>query len=165
MKKPETLSKEVVSLLTPRIGNEYQAFYHYTAASNWCKNVGYEKAAEFFANEAKDELEHANGLQKYLVDWNVTPNLPNIAQPDVQFIDLYQVIEKSYNLEYSLYEEYEDTSMKIFKTGDLCAFDFLQKYRTIQKDSVAEYSDKINMLEGVNTKSKFELLMLEKKLF
>jgi ferritin len=113
MKKPETLSKEVVSLLTPRIGNEYQAFYHYTAASNWCKNVGYEKAAEFFANEAKDELEHANGLQKYLVDWNVTPNLPNIAQPDVQFTDLYQVIEKSYNLEYSLYEEYEDTSMKI----------------------------------------------------
>ena len=64
-----------------------------------------------------------------------------------------------------MYEEYEDTSMKIFKTGDLCVFDFLQKYRTIQKESVAEYSDKINMLEGVNTKSKFELLMLEKKLF
>lgn len=165
MKKPETLSKEVVSLLTPRISNEYEAFYHYTAASNWCKNVGYEKAAEFFAKEAQDELEHAKGLENYLVDWNVTPALPAIEKPKVEFSGLYEVIEKSYNLEYSLYEDYEDTSMKIFKTGDLCVFDFLQKYRTIQKDSVAEYSDKLNMLEGVDTKSKFEMLMLEKKLF
>jgi ferritin len=165
MKKPETLSKEVVALLTPRISNEYEAFYHYTAATNWCKNVGYDKAAEFFAKEAQDELEHAKGLENYLVDWNVTPALPAIAKPTVEFSGLLEVIEKSYSLEYSLYEEYEDTSMKIFKTGDLCVFDFLQKYRTIQKDSVAEYSDKLNMLEVVDAKSKFEMLMLEKKLF
>jgi hypothetical protein len=55
--------------------------------------------------------------------------------------------------------------MKIFKTGDLCVFDFLQQYRVGQKESVAEYSDKLNMLEGTNTGSKFEMLMLEEKLF
>lgn len=165
MRKTEKLSKEVVALLTPRIGNEYKAFYHYTAATNWCKNVGFDKAAEFFAKEAQDELEHAKGLEDYLVSWNITPELPTIEKPKVEFSGLDEVIDMSYSLEYSLYEDYEDTSAKIFKTGDLCVFDFLQKYRTIQKDSVAEYSDKINMLEGVNTKSKFEMLMLEKKLF
>jgi hypothetical protein len=44
-------------------------------------------------------------------------------------------------------------------------FDFLQQFRTIQTQSVAEYSDMINMLEGVNVNDKFQMLMLEKKLF
>ena len=78
---------------------------------------------------------------------------------------LAEIIEKAYDLEYNLYVEYEETSAKIFKTGDICVFDFLQKYRTIQTQSVAEYSDKINMLDGVNVGDKFQMLMLEKKLF
>lgn len=165
MRKPEKLPKEVIALLVPRIESEYKAFYHYTAAANWCRNVGYEKAAEFFTKEAQDELSHAKGLEDYLVSWNVTPDLPQIAKPKLEFSGLAEVISMSYDLEYSLYEDYEDASAKIFKIGDLCVFDFLQKYRSIQKDSIAEYSDKINMLEGVNVNSKFDLLMLEEKLF
>lgn len=49
--------------------------------------------------------------------------------------------------------------------GDVCAFDFLQFFRNVQTESVGQYSDMINMLEGVDTKSKFEMLLLEKKLF
>jgi ferritin len=55
--------------------------------------------------------------------------------------------------------------MKIFKEGDVCTFDFLQFFRTEQTAAVAEYSDMLNMLEGPDTASKFELLMLEEKLF
>jgi ferritin len=85
-------------------------------------------------------------------------------QPPLTFETLLEIIEKAYEMEYSLYEEYENSSAKIFKTGDLCAFDFLQNYRSIQTKSVAEYSDMINMLNGT-TGSKFELLMLEEQLF
>jgi hypothetical protein len=49
--------------------------------------------------------------------------------------------------------------------GELCTFDFLQTYRNIQNKSVAEYSDKLNVLEGVNLDSKFEMLMIESNLF
>lgn len=165
MKKPIKLSKEVIDLLLPRLKDELSAFYFYRSASNWCKNVGFFKAAEFFAKESEDESAHAKGIEDYLVDWNITPTLPIIEKPILEFKSLVDVIEKAYMIEYDLYEAYEETSMDIFKTGDLCVFDFLQKYRTIQKDSVAEYSDKINLLEGCNESSKFELLMLEKKLF
>jgi ferritin len=165
MKKPIKLSKEVIDLLLPRLKDELSAFYFYRSASNWCKNVGFFKAAEFFAKESEDESAHAKGIEDYLVDWNITPALPIIEKPILEFKSLVDVIEKAYMIEYDLYEAYEETSMDIFKTGDLCVFDFLQKYRTIQKESVAEYSDKINLLEGCNESSKFELLMLEKKLF
>jgi ferritin len=166
MVKPEKLSKEVISLLQSVLVDEFKAFYHYRSATNWCKNVGFVKASEFFAKESEEELEHAKGIEDFLVDWNSNPDLPIIEKPEqIEFTGLDQIIDMSYKLEYDLYEKYEVTSVQIFKSGDICAFDFLQKYRTIQKESVTAYSDMINMLSGVDTKSKFEMLMLEKKLF
>ena len=48
---------------------------------------------------------------------------------------------------------------------DICTFDFLQPLRAIQTKSVAEYSDKLNLLEGVEGTDKFKALLLEEKLF
>lgn len=165
MKKPERLSKEVVSLLLPRLKDEFKAFYFYRSAANWCKDKGFFKAAEYFNNESNDELTHAKNIENYIVDWNVLPTLPNIDAPTILFGSLYDIITQAYDIEYDLYEAYEKTSMDIFNTGDLCVFDFLQEYRKIQKDSVAEYSDMLNVLDRVNTDSKFEMLLLEEKLF
>lgn len=165
MKKPEKLSKEVVDLLLQRIKDEYTAFYMYRSASNWCQEVGFFKAAAFFAAESTDELEHAKGIEKYITDWNVIPELPAVDKPILKFDSIADLVEKSYNLEYELYENYEETSAKIFKMGELSTFDFLQTYRNIQNKSVAEYSDKLNILEGVNLDSKFEMLMIESNLF
>jgi ferritin len=165
IEKPEMLSQEVVDLLLPRLQDEFNAFYFYRSATNWCQNKGYFKAAKFFKAESDDELSHAKKIEDYIVDWNMTPNLPNIAKPVLEFSDIVDIIEKAYDMEFALYEGYEDTSMKIFKTGDLCVFDFLQFFRITQKESVAEYSDKLNVVEGTNRDSKFEMLMLEETLF
>lgn len=165
MKKPIKLSREIVSLLFPRLADEFDAFFFYRSASNWCKGEGFMKAAEFFAKESEIELEHAKKIEDYLVDWNVMFKLPSIEELETKFSSLLDIIEKAYEIEYALYEAYEQTSVDIFKTGDLCVFDFLQFFRQTQKDSVAEYSDMLNMLEGTKEGDKFEMLVLEKKLF
>lgn len=164
MMKPIKLGQEIVDLLLPRLKDEFNAFYFYRSASNWCKNKGFFKAGNFFAEESSDESQHAKNIENFLVDWNVTPELPTIEEPQLEFKSLVDIIERAYSIELDLYNEYEATSMKIFKTGDLCVFDFLQQYRAIQTKSVAEYSDKLNMLEGVDT-NKMNLLLLEDKLF
>lgn len=163
--KPEKLSQEVMALLNERLQDEFDAFYFYRSATNWCQNKGFFKAAAFFKTDSDDELTHAKKIEDFIVDWNMTPALPNISRPTLEFKDIAEIIEKAYDMEFGLYEKYEDTSMKIFKTGDLCVFDFLQFYRTTQKESVAEYSDKLNVVEGTNRDSKFEMLMLEETLF
>lgn len=165
MKKPIKLSKEIVDLLLPRLNDEYAAFYMYRAASNWCQGVGFVKAAAYFKAESDDELVHARGIEDFLTLWNVIPELPKVDKPELEFGGLVDLIGKAYQIELDLYEAYEDTSAKILKTGDVCVFDFLQKYRDIQVESVGEYSDMLNVLEGVDAKSKFELLMLEENLF
>lgn len=164
MKKPIKISQQVIDVLTPRIGDEFKAFYHYRNASNWCKDKGFMKAASFFEAESSSELEHAKGIENYLVDWNVMPILPMIDAP-VGFESLVDIIEKSYNLELDLYESYESDSLTLMKEKEVKAFDFLQKYREIQRSSVAEYSDMMNILEGCKEGDKFQLLMLEEQLF
>lgn len=124
MKTPEKLSIQVVNLLLPRLQDELNAFYFYRSAANWCKNVGYFKAGEFFSEESETELKHAKAIENYLVDWNVTPDLPNVLKPTLEFRNLVDVITQAYDMEYKLYEAYEETSMRIFKIGDLCVFDF-----------------------------------------
>lgn len=161
--KPKTLPPNSVSVLQARLSDEYAAYYHYNALGNWCKNVGYNKAAEFFLSESADELTHAKKIENYLIDWNVIPDMPEIMQPKTVFKSLVEGIEDSYSLEWNLYEDYEKDGMKMM-ASDLCTFNLIQELLNIQVKSVAEYSDKLNMLEGVDT-SKTNLLLLEKKLF
>lgn len=165
LKKPETLDKEVVDLLTKRLQDEYNHHYFYQAASNWCRGVGFDKAAKYFLDESNEELGHARGIEDYLIDWNVVPSLPKLSTPKLEFKNLAETIEVSYDNEYKLYVEYEETSVDILKMGEMCTFDFLQSYRKNQNDAVKAYSDMLNILEGMNVDSKFEMLMVEENLF
>ncbi len=163
MIQPTKLGNDIVAMLMPRLKDELTAMYTYRSIANWCENVGYLKAAEFFAKESEDEGKHAKIIEKYLTDWNIIFPLPELEEPKKDFKSLLEAIEVAYNLEYQLYEDYEETSRKIFQK-DLCTFNFLNQFCKIQTEAVAEYSTKLNMLQGVEP-TKFNLLMLEKKLF
>lgn len=165
MQTVNKLDSNIGKMLLDRLQDEFNAYYFYRSASNWCKSAGYIEASEYFAEESKDELAHAKILEDFMVDWNVIPNLPVINTPKLVFSSLIDVIEQAYKIEYALYEEYEDTGVKIFKLGDLCVFGLLQGFITIQKDSVVSYSDMLNLLEGIDAKDKYSLLTLQSKLF
>lgn len=161
---PVKLPQDIANLLNERINDEYKAHYYYRQVANYCENVGYLKAAEYFKSESADELNHAEGLQKYLTDWNVQPKLEPVEPPQ-EVTGLVDAIEKAYELEYDLYEVYEEISMDIFKKNDLCTFDFLQQYRNIQRLSVAEYSTFLNQLETIDKADKNWVYEFEKRAF
>ena len=162
--KPVKLSQEISNLLSEKIGDEYKAHYFYRQVANYCENVGYLKAAEYFSNEAGEELKHAEGLQKYLTDWNVQPVLAPVEPPQ-RVSGLVDAIEKAYKMEYELYEGYEELSMDILNKKDVCTFDFLQQYRNIQRLSVAEYSTFLNQLETIDREDKNWVYEFEKRAF
>ena len=161
--KPYELPSDISKLLSEKINDEYSAHYFYRQVANYCENVGYLKAAEYFKGEAEDELKHAEGLQKYLTDWNMQPTLMDIAMPE-KVDGLVDAIEKAYKMEYALYSEYEEISGKILPK-DICTFDFLQEYRTIQRLAVAEYSTFLNQLETIDKEDKNWVYEFEKRAF
>ena len=163
VKIPSTLTQEIEKTLNERLGDEYTAYYFYRNAANWCKNVNYKKAAEFFNSEAEGELGHAQGIQDYLTQWNLIPQIPQVPT-FYKFENLVEIIDKAYDLEYNLLQKYAG-NQKEFLGLDPATFNFIQKYVDIQNDEVAEYSDLLNALQLVNSENKFELLYFENTYF
>ena len=95
--------------------------------------------------------------RKLKVDFKNNENIFNISKiPDI--------IEKAYQLELDLFNKYVKDSQSIFGI-DLATFDFLQGYRQIQTESVAEYSDLINALGLINVNNKLDVLFFETEYF
>jgi ferritin len=163
--KPNTINQATIDALLTRLKDEFTAYYFYRSASNWCNNVGYKKAGEYFAAESADELVHAKKLENFLVDWNVDVKLPFIDSPQSTFLNLVDVIEKAYQLEYNLYLGYDFTSDEIISRKEHNTYGFLQFFRDVQLKSVAEYSDMLNLLDGVDIRDKAKLLLLDEHLF
>ena len=160
---PVSLTDDIVSIFNERIGDEYTAHYFYRNAANWCRNANYKKATAFFDGEANSELEHAQGLQDYLTQWNLIPSIPS-APSNQSFTSLVDIINKAYNLEYGLFMKYSKDQQALLGVHP-ATFNFIQKYVDIQNDSVAEYSDLLNALLLVNIENKLDVLIFEDKYF
>lgn len=157
------LSSKTIKILTDRIKDEYTAHYFYRAATNWCRDKNYKKAAEFFQKEAKDELKHAQKIQEYMTDFNIIPQIPQ-APIDHKFDNLIEIIHGAYKMELGLMKAYNKDSQDLF-SEDITTFDFLTEFREIQKGAVVEYNDLINGSELVDTKDKFQVLYFEQTYF
>jgi ferritin len=157
------LNSKTIKILTDRIKDEYTAHYFYRAATNWCRDKNYKKAAEFFSNEADDELTHAKKIQEYMVDFNIIPVIPQ-APIDHKFDGLIDIIYGAYKMELALMKAYNEDSKDLF-SDDITTFDFLGEFREIQKGAVVEYNDLINGSELVDTKDKFQVLYFEQTYF
>jgi ferritin len=160
---PVKLSEESIAILTDRIKDEYSAHYFYRSAANWCKNVNYKKAAEFFESEANSELDHAKKLQEYMDDWNVKPVIQS-TETNHDFTNLVDIINGAYKMEYGLLQAYNQSSSSLF-VSDLTTFDFLTDFRDLQKQAVIEYSDLLNALNLVDYNDKFQILYFEQTYF
>ena len=160
---PNSLPEEIINMFNERLGDEYTAHYFYRNAANWCKNVNYKKAASFFEAEAESELEHAKGLQDYLTQWNIIPQIPQ-APTTQNFLNLVDIINKAYNMEFGLFQKYSE-NQKSLDSIHVATFNFIQKYVDLQNGSVAEYSDLLNAAVLVDTNDKFQTLYFEQTYF
>ena len=162
-RQPKELSPKIVDMLNNRLKDEYAAHFFYRNAANWCDDANYKKAAAFFTQEASNELEHAEKLQKYIVSWNVIPTLPAV-KPTITFADLVDIINKAYVLEYDLFTKYNNDSVGIMSEY-VTTFDFLRKLREGQYESVVEYSDLLNALQLIDSSDKYQVLYFEQTYF
>jgi ferritin len=160
---PKELGSASVKVINDRLVDEYTAHFFYRIASNWCRGVGYNNAAVFFEKEAANELGHAEILQKYLVDWNVTPTMPSV-KPSITFSGLIDVVNKAYALEYDLFTKYNSDSVEIMQK-DITTFDFLQQFRQGQFESITEYSDLLNAAQLIDPTNLLDILHFEEIYF
>ena len=160
---PRKLSDDIVGIFDARLGDEYTAHYFYRNAANWCNNMNYKKAGAYFEAEANSELEHAKGLQDYLVQWNLLPAIPP-APTRQDFKSLVDIINKAYEMELGLFDKYSADQIAV-DTKHAATFNFLQGYVDIQNGSIAEYSDLLNALQLINIENPLDVLYFENQYF
>lgn len=160
---PKSLPADIVAVFEKRLADEYTAHYTYRNAANWCKNANYKKAAAYFEGEAAEELEHAKGLQDYLTQWNILPQIPAVIVPN-EFDSLVGIIDEAYDIEYKLLQSYSAMQHALCDVHP-ATFNFIQKYVDIQNESVGAYSDLLNALMLIDIDSKLDLLFFEERYF
>lgn len=158
------VDQTAVDIVNARIIDERDAEQFYIAASIWCDMNGFKYASKFFVNEYHAERRHAHKLQKFLTNWAVYPDLPQVTtvQPD-SFNDLVDIIESAYKMEYDLCDKYKNDFKKIGSDNATLA-NLINCFTKIQADAVIEYADILKVLDGCG-EDKFTLLKLEKRLF
>jgi ferritin len=157
--QPVKLSPQIAQMLSERLNDEQKASYFYNAASNWCAVKGYEGGKKYFKGEAMEEQEHFQELANYITGMNIDPVLLPINMPE-RFESLVDIIEKAYEIENSLLEKYNQVSKEAFNI-DFTTFEYLKKFRDIQRESVIRYSDLINQLEILNDSNKLDLFYFD----
>ena len=157
--KPRELSLTISQLLAQRLKDEQKASYFYNAATNWCAVKGYEGGKKYFHGEAMEEQEHFQELSNYITAMNINPELKPIEFGE-NFTSLGDIIEKAYELELILLDSYNSTS-KVAFNEDFTTFEYLKKFRDIQRESVIRYSDLINQLALINQSNSFEVLYFD----
>ena len=160
---PKTLDPGIVSALESRLKDEYTAHLIYKNAANWCKNVGYVKAAAFFEAEAADELTHAQKLQDFMTQWNVLPQIPVSTVPNT-LKSLVDCVNSAYTFEYNLLQSYSQIQLEVDGSNP-ATFNFIQEFVDTQNHSVGVFSDLLNALVLIDYNNKLDLLMFEDKYF
>lgn len=158
--KQNLLSKEVEATLNELIQEELKAMYTYVAAANWCQDNGFLKAYDFFLSESKDEKEHSEVLQKYILDMGCVPSLKAIQTPADEYKTLKDVIYAAYDMEVALGEKYSDFALELVRK-DTMTLTKVQDFIKIQTESIGFFGDICSAAEGLSD-SKFEQLYLEK---
>jgi ferritin len=158
--KNNLLSAHVESKLNELIGQELHAMYTYVAAANWCQENGYLRAYDFFLGESKDEKEHSEILQKYMLDMGSCPELDDIDMPEADYECLNCVIEAALEMETALGKMYSEFASDIM-SEDFMTLTKIQDFIKIQTDAIGFYGDICAAGEGLSS-DKFQQLMLEK---
>lgn len=93
------MNPSIQAALTDQANHELYAAHAYRAMSIWCDDQDFSGFAKFFAEQAAEELEHADKFIRHLLDRGVMPKLTALEAPAVEFSKLFEVAKLAETLE------------------------------------------------------------------
>ena len=79
------LSNEVTQVLNEQINKELYSAYLYLTFADYYEDRGLKGFANWYEVQAKEEMDHALAIRRYLLDNDFTPTMEAIAKPDKTF--------------------------------------------------------------------------------
>lgn len=129
----------ISDLLKAQIKHEYSNHGVYKRFSNWANIRGLNHTAGFFSKEAKEELEHAELIIKYLEDMNELIDVVYDSIPET-YINTYQsLFEQALKIEQGTTLKLAEISQMALTISDFKTFVAIEPLNKIQIDEEATY--------------------------
>lgn len=138
------ISQEAINMLQYRIQQEQYSSKLYEQMSLYLNNEAYLNMAKVWAKFSEEELKHAELAKKYLLSFNVMPELMVIEEPINDFKDAKDIIQKTFDHEVILFNQIKELSNKAMELKDWSLFTLAQEYLEIQ---VGELDEVYNLVD------------------
>ena len=157
------IGKEMEQALNEQINKELYSAYLYKAMSVEAKAKGLNGTSSWLSVQAKEEMEHAEKIEDYLLDQNCSVILDAIRKPESSFKDLKDLFDRVLSHEKAVTASILGLVKLARKNDDVATEIMLQWFVTEQVEeekNPSEILQKIEMIHG----SSGGLYMLDKEL-
>lgn len=128
------ISKNMENALNQQIELEGYASQYYLAMAAWCDRQGLEGAAAFMHQQSLEERVHMMKLFHYLSEVDGYAVTPALAQPQLEFDSIQEVLTLMYKQEQEVTKSINDLLGICYKENDYNTLNFLQWYVEEQRE-------------------------------
>ncbi len=148
-KTTNMLNKKIIDLINEQIWLENNASFYYLHLSIQFSINGFGGISNFFKEQSEEEREHMIKLIEYLLDEDVTPNIPNynfMEDMDEKF-NIINYFENSLLSEKRVSESVHKIVSKCKEIGDIKTENFMQWFVTEQMEEENKFKSIIDDLK------------------
>ena len=148
-KTTNMLNKKIIDLINEQIWLENNASFYYLHLSIQFSINGFGGISDFFKEQSEEEREHMIKLINYLLDEDVTPNIPNynfMEDMDEKF-NIINYFENSLLSERRVSESVHKIVSKCKEIGDIKTENFMQWFVTEQMEEENKFKSIIDDLK------------------
>jgi len=145
--KNPLLSDDLLKYVNYRIEQEEMSSRLYLSMSLWLNNKGYMGASKLWKTYSEEEQKHADWSKHYLLAMGVQPTTCTLNAPQQSFLDLPDIIRKSFDHEIEISIQCKDLATEALKKADHLLYSLALLYckeQIEECDKLQTYLDKLD---------------------
>ncbi|RRO13817.1 ferritin [Saccharopolyspora rhizosphaerae] len=146
-KKIQHKESQFEHLLQEQVKNEFTASQQYIAVAVWFDDNDLPQLASHFYRQALEERNHAMMIVQYLMDNNITPQIPAIEQVRNDFTETRELVALALEQEREVTREIETLARTAREEGDYLGEQFMQWFLKEQVEEVASMTTLLNVVD------------------
>jgi ferritin len=143
------LSKKIESELNKQVKYEAKASFFYLSIASWCEQKRLNGAASFYYLHAEEERTHMLKIFKYINEMGGHALVPELKEPEKDFKNILDIVEKSLESEKSVTASIHKLSEQAREDKDYGTYNFIQFFVDEQREEEILFNnvlDKIHLI-------------------
>jgi ferritin len=132
-------------LLQEQIRNEFTASQQYLAVAVWYDDQDLPRLASHFYKQALEERNHAMMMVQYLLERDVRPQIPGVAEVESDFKTALEPLELALQQEITVTKQIETLARTARDESDYIGEQFMQWFLKEQVEEVATMKTLVNV--------------------